>query len=708
MRLASLALVLFVCGLAPAGAAASEGVAELAGGDSPTPAAPGVPVVPEPEQPGGLDVDALGMLVLEVQASRLPSRLAADPTAAGVVIERSRLVEPGAELHEALAETPGVRSLSSGGPGRFATLSIRGSTAQQVVITLEDVPLADSLTGLVDLGSLPVEHLSAVEIYRGLSPLSVPTGAIGGAVRLRLPEADRDRLTARVGAGSFGTAHGSVEGAWRPARVLGVAASLGALASQGDFPYPSDNGTAFDASDDAVRRRGNNDLTRLYGMLRLQANPLRRLRVGLTHLAWRDAGGVPGHGLQNDTSARRDDRRYLTIAAFEQPSWPNHGWRQSQQFWWLHARDQLQDPWAEFGPDRNDADDRSDAWGGRWMVEGTPTAWLDLGLMLGGGLERYHPSDALDSQTSDAVSTRTRLSAGMQPRIVLPWGRGVDLVSTARLERLDSQVHDYTFRGIALAPPSTGPQLLDDLRFGVRIGLADGLDALANVGRAERGPSFVELFGDGAVILPNGALKSETGRFADLGLRWRRIGGFGWISADLHGWVREVDGLIQFVRSSPETVRAENLDGARMGGFEAGAVAELLDHLAVRGSYAYTTTKTRSAAIFRNGRELPFQPSSTWFLRLGPYHRFAVAWLQRAGVWAEGDWQAGSFLDPANRIVLPARFVVNAGLDLGWLANEALRLQLIGRNLADTTVVDLLGWPRPGRSFAGTLSWSPF
>lgn len=328
--------------------------------------------------------------------------------------------------------------------------------------------------------------------------------------------------------------------------------------------------------------------------------------------------------------------------------------------------------------------------------------------MLGGGLERHHPSDALDAQTTDAVSTRTRVSAGIQPRIALPWGRGIDLVPTARMERVDSEVHDYTFRGIALAAPSTGPRLLDDLRLGVRIGLADGLDALANVGRAERAPTFVELFGDGAVILPNGALEAESGRFADLGLRWRQLGGIGWVSADLHGWVRDVESLIQFERASPETIRAENLDGARMAGLEAGLVADLFAHLALRGSYALTATRMRSTAVVRDGRELPFQPSSTWFLRVGPYHRVAARWLRRAGLWAEGDWQAGSFLDSANRIVLPARFVANAGLELAWLAEDALSLQLAVRNLADTTIVDLLGWPRPGRSFAATLSWSPF
>lgn len=679
-------------------AAAATGEAATAPVLSPLPAAGAAP----------RSAAAAGVLVLEVQASRLAVRPAADLTAAGVVIERARLAEPGAELHEALAETPGVRTLSVGSAGRFATLSIRGSTAQQVVVTLEDVPLADSLTGLVDLGAIPVEELASVEVYRGLAPLVVPGGAIGGAVRLRLPEPDRNRLTARVGAGVFGTRHGSVAGAWRPWSRLGVGAGIGAFASDGDFPYASDNGTAFDASDDSIRHRGNNDFARLHGSLRLAAEPLERLRVGILHMAWRDDGGVPGHGLQNDTSARRDERRYLTVASAQQPEWPAAGWMQSQQLWWLHARNQLRDPWAEFGPDRNDSDDRSDAWGGRWLLEGAATGWLDLGLMLGGSLERYSPRDALAPRPEGPVSQRTRLTAGLQPRFRLPVGRGIDLVPTARLEHLSSDIHDYTFRGIASEPPDAGPRLIDDLRLGVRVGLADGLDALANVGRAARAPAFVELFGDGAVILPSGALRPERGRFADLGLRWTRVGDFGWVAADLHGWARDVDDLIQFERTSPQTIRADNLDGARMAGGEAGLVADLLAHLELRGSYAATTTRMRSAALARNGNELPFQPSSTWFLRAGPYRRIGAAWLQRAGLWAEGDWQAGSYLDAANRIVLPSRFVISGGVDLAWLASESLRLQMAVRNLTDASIVDLLGWPRPGRTLSAVLTWSAF
>ncbi len=657
---------------------------------------------------GGPDADAVGMLVLEVQASRLPALPTADATAAGIVVERARLTEPGTELHEVLAETPGVRSVASGGAGRYATLSIRGSTAQQVVVTLEDVPLADGMTGLVDLGAIPVEELAAVEVYRGLSPLVVPMGAIGGAVRLRLPEPGRDKMTARLGAGSFGTRHGAISGAWRPREEIGIGASVGTSVSKGDYSYTSDNGTAFDASDDTIRRRGNNDFARLHGMLRLTAQPSDGLRVGLLHMAWRDTGGVPGHGLQNDTAVRRDDRRFLTVVSAVQPAWPGLGWQQRQQLWWLRTRDQLSDPWAEFGPDRNDSDDRSDAWGGRWLLEGTPTAWLDLALMLSGGLERYTPADAFDTPPKGPESTRTRVAAGLQPRIRLPWGRGVDVIPTARIERLDSEVHDYTFRGLVLDPPDAGPQLLDDLRLGIRVGIAAGIDALANLGRAERAPTFVELFGDGAVILPNGALRSEAGRFADLGLRGSWAADFGWLAADLHGWLRDVEGLIQFERTSPQTIRAGNLDGARMAGIEAGLVADLWAHLLLRGSYGVTRTRMLSSAVARDGNELPFQPSSTWFLRAGPYRRVGAAWLERIGLWVEGDWQSGSYLDAANRIVLPARTVVNMGADLAWLASDALRLQVAMRNLADAAIVDLIGWPRPGRSLSAVLSWSVF
>src|SRR4051794_17772891 len=236
-----------------------------------------------------------------------------DEAASASVITDDRTPRSAESLSELLAELPGVAVTRLGGLGALATLSIRGSAPSQVEVYLDGVPLNVATFGGVDLGTLPLGDLERIEVYRGMSPIAFGASGLGGVVALstRIPEGSG--LGAELGGGSFGTTFGGVRARWggRAARLyLGVHH----LAAAGDFPYPSDNGTAFDRSDDRILRRQNNALRQSDGLLRL-AVPVgtRELAASLALFA-RDEG-LPGYAIFQSQEASLGTRRLLATVS---------------------------------------------------------------------------------------------------------------------------------------------------------------------------------------------------------------------------------------------------------------------------------------------------------------------------------------------------------------------------------------------------------
>ncbi len=100
------------------------------------------------------------------------------------MITASRTPRSAEDLPQLLSELPGVSVTRLGGLGSMATLSLRGSSANQVEVYFDGVPLSAGLGGGVDIGLIPVVDLESIEVYRGMSPIGFGTSAMGGIVSL--------------------------------------------------------------------------------------------------------------------------------------------------------------------------------------------------------------------------------------------------------------------------------------------------------------------------------------------------------------------------------------------------------------------------------------------------------------------------------------------------------------------------------------------
>lgn len=131
-------------------------------------------------------------------------------------------------------------------------LSLRGARREQVVITLDGLPLNDPATGIADVGDLPLVAVQSATVTPGADPVGAGSGASGGV--LALTSAAERLVTMRSGAFGAWAAEAAWTGRSESARWN---ASVSHRRAANDFPFVNEGGVT------PVREtRVNNDETR--------------------------------------------------------------------------------------------------------------------------------------------------------------------------------------------------------------------------------------------------------------------------------------------------------------------------------------------------------------------------------------------------------------------------------------------------------------
>jgi vitamin B12 transporter len=121
-----------------------------------------------------------------VTATRIPTPVVDIP--AGVtVIDRQTIDERGyTTLTDALSAVPGVRVSQSGGPGGNASVFVRGTDSNHVLVLRDGMPLNDASdsSGAFNFGVDTLADVERIEVIRGPMAALYGSGAIGGVINL--------------------------------------------------------------------------------------------------------------------------------------------------------------------------------------------------------------------------------------------------------------------------------------------------------------------------------------------------------------------------------------------------------------------------------------------------------------------------------------------------------------------------------------------
>jgi vitamin B12 transporter len=121
-----------------------------------------------------------------VTATRVPTPV--ENVAAGVtVIDRATIESHGYNtLTDALSGVPGLHVSPAGGPGGQASVFIRGSNSDHVLVLRDGMPITDASdpTAAFNFGTDTLSDIERIEVIRGPMAALYGSGAIGGVINL--------------------------------------------------------------------------------------------------------------------------------------------------------------------------------------------------------------------------------------------------------------------------------------------------------------------------------------------------------------------------------------------------------------------------------------------------------------------------------------------------------------------------------------------
>jgi outer membrane cobalamin receptor len=638
-------------------------------------------------------------------ASPPPATPREDGAAAASVLSPSESPRAFDDLGTLLLQVPGVMEVRTGSTMQFATLTLRGSNPDQVMVYVDGVPLNIAEGGGVDLSTLPLGDVDRVEVYRGTTPLAFGESALGGVVSITTRTANTTRAEARAGLGSYGTSFGDVTAGGRLGR-LRVYLGGHVASSQGDYLYLNQNGTAANPADDSIQPRGNNDLVEANGALRaaLTLNGRRTLTLGLIGFG-RDQG-LPGPAITTPTVfSRFHTARGVGYLRYESRDDLGPGGRLAAEVFSSLEWDRLIDPAGEIlrlGPMFTHATTLSTgatAHGSRPLGE-----WGRAAVVLEGRREVYTPVNETMPEMSPGTGRRLVGVAGVEVDVhVRPLD--LDVIPSVRVEAMSDAVGGLDVQARPLPTATAVFRALPVYRLGLVRPLGEAAALKANVGRYERAPSFLELYGNGSgSLLGDPTLRPEQGTNADLAL-WIDLAGhrtavssrttlFGALADDLIDWTHTLGG----------PSRAENVGSARVYGVEQELTLAAGRHFRLVGQGTVTMALDDSGLDASNGKQLPNHPRYTVYARPELGHLRLPAGLELA-LYADAAAFLHDYADSSQVMKIPDHAIIGAGASLAY-PRARVRVTASALNLTNYGPTwDLANWPLPGRTLFLALAY---
>jgi outer membrane cobalamin receptor len=612
----------------------------------------------------------LGARPVELAEVRTEGRMTgAGEAAPGVIaIDRDEIEGSGEHTAAGLLEGRAGLVVQRRGPVGRQTVSIRGSSADQVLVLLDGAPLGDPLTGAADLSTIPASQIESITVLKGSQSARFGPGAEAGVV---LIETRRTAvpLAARLETGSLGSWSASAE---TSGGDPGFAWSAGGHARtiDGEFEYRLPDGLG--GGNDT---RNNNDLSEanlFTAATTTAAGGDLRIRAGFTHLD----RGLPGPSYQSTPDAREELARWNAQAGWERQS---GGSRLSASVHSVFQRAHFSDPEPPLGLPYDSQTDAL-ALGGRFVAETSPNEHVSS---LSAGLELRGQSYSSDTFDESAPGGRVDLGLFAGTQLAATPEGSPQLRAALRLDRdgledLWRLTHELTLTASAglasfhlrhassYSPPTFGDQFF---REGVMVEANPEL-------RAERVPSDLSL---GAAL--EGRIGSTRGRLA------------------VDGYIADVKDMIIWAPNFRFVWSPRNFDVKRRGVDVEGSIELAPQSLTLRAAYSYA----------RVTYDRPDDDTVQVMYR--PRHSGSIG-----ARWIPARWEIG--VDAryvGERYPVPAP--LNA-LDPYWTVDLRLRRSFDAGNwhITPTLAVDRLfdsddslifGYPEPGRIVRFELAVRP-
>jgi len=591
-----------------------------------------------------------------VSATRRPSKLDGIPAFASVVSSNQVKSRTATDAGELLTSS-GLLQVADYGIGSLASVSLRGSSYEQVLVLVDGERVNSSLSGGADLDNIPVNSVERIEIVRGGQSALYGADAMGGIINIITKRSDREKLNTWSKVGSFGSfAWGTEFG--KKIGALSALVSFSQNKSDGDFQY-------FDKWS-RLRTRENAQFSKrdIFGKLDYQFSNA-KIAISGTHY-YADKGD-PGPIGQFNKEAFKEDKSNSLLMNYEHEPLDNFAYKLK-----LHGKDTSLHYANPAGPYNTDDTHKSKSVGGELQTQ----IYLSESSPLTTGFSVMQ--EDVDS-TAVGMQERNTISGYVQQEFALSIPQ-----NPMRLHKITSfpalRWDNYSDFDAGVSP-----------KFGFLAQFFPGanLALKGSVGKSYRAPTLNDLFWpEDAFAKGNPNLKPER----SFGFEF----GFNYALSRFRGSVAyfqsNVEDRIQWSPKQGGKWTPDNLTEANIRGIEAEADSRMLKFkdFALNLSTSFTFLRAQD----KRERQLLYQP--TFSANYGFRIAYKSLWTQ-----LEGLYNSRRYYTRENTKWLEPFLAHNIrwGYEKSILSETKLSVILELRNAFDVSYQLMADYPLPGREW---------
>jgi len=578
-----------------------------------------------------------------VAATRIP-QATRDVGVSVSVVPRERIEELNAQnAGEVLEEVTDVRMNTYGSMGAESDITMRGSSASEVLVMVDGRPVNVASVGKTDLSMYPVDQIERIEVIRGPGSVLYGAGAMAGVVNIVTRDPPKQLQTDL--SASYGT---------KNTRII----QLDNGAKLGDIGYLI---TASQNASDGWRENSACDGYNISG--KLDYDMTQESRLTLNSGFSRQNKGVPGSTSWPSPDAKQyDEQSWFDLThkyEFETNSC-------------LTSKIFLNQNWQDYKDPDSFTDDTSR--NNKTGVDIQQTLPAGERQLLLGGI--YLENDAVNIKDADGISRiggNRDLFTGavfMQDEISFL----ERFVATPGL-RCDMQ----SKWGAELSPKISGLYKI-----------IEGTGLKASVGRGFRAPTVSELYWRDNYNEGNPDLKPEESFSYDAGIQ-QSLGEKSMLQVSL--FQSHMKNLIAWFDDGKGIYRAQNVNDAFLQGLETELNARLTKEIS--GALNYTLLGAKDTSGQYDGETLTYRPKNKVGARLG----YQSKWGFKCNVNAE--YTDSVYADRANTKELGG--FMTLGAYVAQTLFKGVEIYARGDNILDKQYQLLNGYPMPGASIMGGL-----
>lgn len=608
------------------------------------------------------------------------------------IITSQEIQERTISLSELLSELPGIQVKKYGGLDEYATISIRGSTSEQVAVLIDGIPINNPLGGGINISSIPIDTIEKVEVYRGSVPFSLGVQSIGGVINITTLSNLKSGKEITASYGSYDYKKISLN--YFSNNRISALYNVNYSQAKNDYKYLHDNRTYTIKSDDYIERRKNNQSEKL-SLFASYNYSFTENYTGRFSFTFKKARKGLAGVFYNESETAKLNTTDLII---------HSGLRKRNLFMFpgyidltLYSKfntTEFYDPYKEIGWVKRDTNDKSNQYGLSLSFETFFINNIKTSLAIFYNIIDFEPADKFDNnEFLDLKRNDIRVSFEntllfLNERLHITPGI---LIERYENERLSQKEGPFTKDVSFIKDTFISKQI------GVNYNVNNNLILKTSAGSYYRVPNMFELFGDRGYTVGNPSLEPEKSMNIDCGIIYRNnFNRLNFITEVIY-FHRSVENLIQWLSYSSQIIFPSNIGKANLQGFESVISLKYNDYY-FKGNYAILKTENLEPAIGNLKKELPGKPNYEFMNEIG-YNNSKTG----IKIYLQYSWIGESYKDLGNNYKNDDKEYLNLGVTYSY---NNLQANFEIKNLNNELTHDVYGFPLPGRSYFAKVNFS--